>query len=187
MINKFFEYVANPLAYDKPTGAGYKSCSGKNKRRTRLPEPVMFTERVVAEEPAAKSPLDDVHSEEEIDDEEDPFNPQRSVAQKYDLIHRKDTKLCPKKVTTYQSCPTSFRQSDVVLRKTYGTREFTDKTGKQKLVNGNIYLHFLQKCHKKIDKDFSYQLVHLPLKTQELCPKSALECFRKRKMKFDKE
>ena len=187
MINKFFEYVANPLAYDKPTGAGYKSCSGKNKRRTRLPEPVMFTERVVAEEPAAKSPLDDVHSEEEIDDEEDPFNPQRTVAQKYDLVHRKDTKLCPKKVTTCQSCPTSFRQSDVVLIKTYGTREFTDKSGKQKLVNGNIYLHFLQKCHKKFDKNFSYQLVHLPLKTQELCPKSALECFRKRKMKFDKE
>ena len=116
MINKFFEYVPNPLAYDKPTGAGYKSCSGKNKRKTRLPEPGMFTERVVAEEPAAKSPLNDVHSEEEIDDEEDPFNPQRTVAQKYDLVHRKDTKLCPKKVTTCQSCPTSFRQSDVVLK-----------------------------------------------------------------------
>ena len=56
LINKFFEHIPNPLAYDKPIGAGYKSCSGKNKRRARLPEPVMFTERVVAEEPAAKSP-----------------------------------------------------------------------------------------------------------------------------------
>ena len=119
----------------KPTGVEYKPCSGENKRRARLPEPVMFTERVVAEEPAAKSPLNDVHSEEEIDDEEDPFNPQRTVVQKYDLVHRKDTKLCPKKVSTCQSCPTSFWKSNV-----YGTREFTDKSGKQKLVGQRKFI-----------------------------------------------
>ena len=101
---------------------------------------------MVVEKPAAKSPLNDVHSEEEIDNEEDPFNPQRTVVQKYDLVHRKDMKLCPKKVTTCQSCPTSFRQFDAVLIRTYGTQEFTDKSENQKLVNGNLYLHFLEKC-----------------------------------------
>ena len=143
-------------------------------------------ERVQGESSHKKARLQE--EEEQVlseSSDDDPFNPERTVTKKYYLVHRQDVKMCPKKVTTCQSCPNAFLPSDIVVIRTVGTRVYLDKHGKEKTATGNIYLHFLEKCLKNHEKSFSYSKVHITKRTQELCPKAAHERFRKRRMKFD--
>lgn len=106
------------------------------------------------------------------------LDPDRQQSGEYQLVHREDTKSCPKSVSRCQQCRIAFQSSDVVLIKTTGVREITDKDGKQKRYMGNIYLHYLTKCLKSYDQKFDFLKVNAPKKTQELLPARAVESLR---------
>ena len=187
VINAFNKFVPRSYQYEKPKSAGYKPNAGKQKRRARLPDPEMFKERIdVAMERPAKLPREDGNVIDDADlDIDSAFNPDRKTSVRYDLVHRSDTKNCPKKVTVCNSCPIPYGPQDIALVRTTGTREFTTKSGKEKQVSGNIYMHFLDKCLKKQNKDFTYNFIRVPKKTQELCGPNVIASFKKRGMIID--
>ena len=77
----------------------------------------------------------------------DPLNPFRIETHLYHLVHREDTKNCPRQVARCEQCRFNFTNADTVFVCTNGVREFTGpKTGKQRRQSGNIYLHYLKKC-----------------------------------------
>eukprot|EP00794_Sanderia_malayensis_P005835 gene5835-6532_t len=106
------------------------------------------------------------------------LDPDRQQSGEYQLVHRDDTKSCPKSVSRCQQCRIAFQSSDVVLIKTTGVREITDKDGKQKRYTGNIYLHYLTKCLMSYDQKFDFVKVNVPKGTQELLPAHAVESLR---------
>ena len=173
-----------PTSTKKTKSAGYKPNAGKQKRRARLPVPDMFRERIDVE-PPVKLPRDDEDDEDADLDIDSAFNPDRKTSVRYDLVHRSDTKNCPKKVSVCNSCPIPYGPQDIALVRTTGTREFITKSGKEKQVSGNIYIHFLDKCLKKQTKEFSYKFIHVSKKTQELCGAKAVESFKRRGMIID--
>ena len=76
---------------------------------------------------------------EELEDDsqvDSAFNPDRTTIKRYELVHRDNTKNCPKKVQFRQSCPVPYTNTDVVLVKIFGQREFVMKNGVFTLFNG---------------------------------------------------
>ena len=65
---------------------------------------------------------------------------------KYQLVHCDDPEMCPKSARRREHCRIAFNATDVLLVKTVGVREITDKTGSKKKFSGNIYLNYLTKC-----------------------------------------
>lgn len=60
--------------------------------------------------------------------------------------------MCPKSVQRCEQCRVAFGKNDVVLVKTVGSRERTDKNGKSIKYQGNVYLHYLTTCLKEYDQ-----------------------------------
>ena len=88
------------------------------------------------------------------------LNPYRVKENNYMLVHRDDLKNCPKAVIRCQKCRVSFDSSDVVIIKTSGRRDGTDrKTGQPTVRTGNIYLHNMLDCLSQYDKNFKYTSV----------------------------
>lgn len=54
------------------------------------------------------------------------LDPDRISGKQYDLVHRHDTKLCPKTVMRCEQCRIAFNQADVVLVKSVGRIKKTD-------------------------------------------------------------
>ena len=148
-----------------------------------MPEPEMFVDIILGRLPKLRR--DDDDEDEEDDDSDSAFNPNRKTSLRYDLVHRSDTKNCPKKVSVCNSCPVPYGPQDIVLVRTTGTRDFITKSGKEKQATGNIYIHFLDKCLRKQNKDFSYAFIHVLKKTQELCGDKGVLSFKRRGMKID--
>ena len=98
------------------------------------------------------------------------LDPDRITGNQYDLVHRQDTKLCPKSVTRCEQCRIVFNQSDAVVVKSVGLRERTDKNGKTVKYTGNLYLHFLTKCLQEYDQKFSFNAVTVPTRTLGFLP-----------------
>ena len=87
------------------------------------------------------------------------FDPDREIVCPYYLIHRKDTKQCPKSVKRCESCKRVFSAADHILVKTTGEREFVDKKGKVVRQNGNVYLHYLTSCLKEHKPSFTFDQI----------------------------
>ena len=107
----------------------------------------------------------------------DPCDPDRKICHMYYLVHRKDKKNCPTKVSRCNSCKLKFQIHDVVVVCTQGTREWTDKDGTKKSSSGNIYLHYLSKCLEGNDGEFKFTNIIILKETLKLLPDSALERF----------
>lgn len=112
------------------------------------------------------------------------LDPDRQITGAYQLVHREDSKLCPKSVARCEQCRIAFQSSDVVLVKTTGLREITDKDGQRKRYTGKIYLHYLTKCLKLYDQNFDFAKVSVPKKTQELLPANALHILKTKGLTF---
>jgi hypothetical protein len=97
----------------------------------------------------------------------DILNPDRITGKQYDLVHRDDTKLCPKGVQRCEQCRVNFNQADKVIVKSVGIRERTDKSGKVVKYTGNVYLHYLTNCLKEYDQNFPFKIMQSPFR-QEL-------------------
>jgi hypothetical protein len=110
----------------------------------------------------------------------DVLNPDRIAGKQFDLVHRNDNKLCPKSVKRCEQCRISFNQADLVLVKTVGVREHTDKSGKHVKHMGNVYLHYLTKCLKEFDQNFSFGAVNVPARTLTFLPKRSSEKLREK-------
>eukprot|EP00794_Sanderia_malayensis_P003823 gene3823-4354_t len=62
--------------------------------------------------------------------EVDPLNPDRHIHNSFSLVHKADQKNCLASVKRCQSCKRSFTESDWVLVKTKGKREWTSSNDK---------------------------------------------------------
>jgi hypothetical protein len=76
-----------------------------------------------------------------------------------------------------EQCRVSFHQADIVLVKTVGIRERTDKSGKQVKYSGNVYLHYLTKCLTDFDQNFSFSAITVPARTLTFLPEGSRETF----------
>ncbi len=102
------------------------------------------------------------------------LDPERIQGKMYDLVHR-DDKMCPKTVQRCEQCRVAFNTGDKVLVKTVGVRERTDRSGKVVKYSGNVYLHFLTRCLKEYDQNFSFNAIRVPMNTLKLLPKGSKE------------
>jgi len=109
----------------------------------------------------------------------DPLNPNRILQKEFYLVHRQDTKNCPRKVKRCHSCKRLFCEVDWVVVKTDGAREYTnEKTGKQVTYHGNIYIHYLNACLSEYQQNFSFAMVKVLPSTLSLLPNTAEQRFR---------
>ena len=86
------------------------------------------------------------------------LDPDRQIDKTFYLVHRKDTKNCPKTVTRCEVCRRAFNEANnLVVVKTNGERElYNKKVQKKRKATGNVYLHYLFKCLSEFDQAFSY-------------------------------
>ena len=61
----------------------------------------------------------------------------------------------------------AFNTTDILLLKTVGVREKTDKTGSKKKFSGNICLYYLTNCLREYDLNFTFKMVSVAKGTQE--------------------
>ena len=88
-----------------------------------------------------------------------------------------------------EQCRVAFQQADIVLVKTVGVRERTDRSGKLVKYTGNVYLHFLTKCLKEFDQNFKFSAVTVPSKTRKFLPDGSRENLEAKglKVEYDEE
>ena len=136
--------------------------------------------------PAVETSTSKTNAGEEIENEPfDPLDPDRIISTLYHLVHKNDENNCPLSVKRCNSCKLLFQSHDVVLVKTKGTREWTDKKGMKKVSNGNIYLHYLRKCLTDHDRKFQFTNVIVLKATSNNLPESAVEKFKSKGLKFE--
>ena len=102
--------------------------------------------------------------------EGDILNPDRITGKQYDLVHKDDTKLCPKSVSRCEQCRVAFNTSDKV-----GVRERTDKSGKIDTYTGNINLNYLTNCLKEYYQNSAFNAINVPSRTMNFLPKGSRE------------
>ena len=115
----------------------------------------------------------------------DRLDPDRAPRQDYDLVHRSDNKMCPKTVQRCEQCRIAFGRNDVVLVKTVGSRERTDKNGKTVKYQGNVYLHYLTSCLREYDQNFSFKNVVVSARTLALLPDNSRQIFLDKGLKVE--
>lgn len=81
--------------------------------------------------------------------------------------------------------PDCFWKKDVVLVKTVGSRERTDKNGKTVKYQGNVYLHYLTSCLREYDQNFSFKNVVVSARTLALLPDNSRQIFLDKGLKGD--
>ena len=113
------------------------------------------------------------------------LDPDRDQPEKYQMVHRDDPKLCPKSVRRCEHCRLAFNATDILLVKTVGVREITDKKGSKKKLSGNIYLHYLTNCLRNYNLNFNFKMVSVPKRSQEKLPEGGPEQSRKKGMILD--
>ena len=88
-----------------------------------------------------------------------------------------------------EQCRVAFQQADIVLVRTVGVREQTDRSGELVKYTGNAYLHFLTKCLKEFDQNFKFSAVTMPSKTQKFLPDGNRENLEVKglKVEYDEE
>ena len=101
------------------------------------------------------------------------------------MVHRDDAKLCLKSVRRCEHCRLAFNATDILLVKTVGVREITDKKGSKKKLSGNIYLHYLTNCLRNYNLNFNFKMVSVPKRSQEKLPEGGPEQIRKKGMILD--
>ena len=72
-----------------------------------------------------------------------------------------------------------------MLVKTVGVREITDKAGSKKKFSGNVYMHYLTKCLREYDFNFTFKMVSVPKGTQEKLREWGPKQSRKKRMILD--
>ena len=111
--------------------------------------------------------------------EMDPLDPMRAETHMYHLVHREDTKNCPRQVKRCEQCRFQFTNADIVIVRTNGVREFTcPKTGKLRKQSANVYLHYLRSCLKGYDGKFQFPAIVVLRDTLKLLPDSSIEKFK---------
>ena len=73
----------------------------------------------------------------------------------------------------------------MVLVKTVGSRERTDKNGKTVKYQGNVYLHYLTSCLREYDQNFSFKNVVVSARTLALLPDNSRQIFLDKGLKGD--
>ena len=92
---------------------------------------------------------------------------------------------CPKTVQRCEQCRIAFGRNDVVMVKTVGNRERTDKNGKTVKYQGNVYLHYLTSCLREYDRNFSFKNVVVSARTLALLPDNSRQIFLDKGLKVE--
>ena len=93
--------------------------------------------------------------------------------------------MYPKSVRQCKHCWIAFNATNILLVKTVGVREITEKKFLKRKFSGNWYLHYLTKCLRKYDLNFNFKMVSIPKGTQEKLPEGGPEQIRKKGMILD--
>ena len=117
----------------------------------------------------------------------DELNPDRILGKQFDLVHRDDKKLCPSGVQRCEQCRISFNQADKAIVKTVGVRERTEKSGKICRYTGNVYLHYLTKCLKDYNQNFSFRAVKVPSRTLTFLPEGSAAKLKEKGLQVENE
>ena len=118
--------------------------------------------------------------------EMDPLDPMRTETHMYHLVHREDTKNCPRQVKRCEQCRFQFTNADIVIVRTNGVREFTcPKTGKLRKQSANVYLHYLRSCLKGYDGKFQFPAIVVLRDTLKLLPDSSIVKFKQLKLQVE--
>ena len=201
--NAFFSYTPGiSEAFQWPANAGLKGNEIRRRRRDQE-EAEMFVSRFENQrqlgsshmhvEPKTVSPIkirktcEGNYAAEKVRRHEkaatamnDPLDPMRTETKMYHLVLREDLSNCPKSVKRCQECMGPFTNADVVIFKTFGVREFTDKkTGQQKRQSGNVYLQYLRQCLMKYDPKFIFPAIVVLKETLNRLPGEAVQKFRR--------
>ncbi|PFX17680.1 hypothetical protein AWC38_SpisGene17985 [Stylophora pistillata] len=180
-LNAFRNFVPKSFnMYKRPSSAGLKGSPSNKARRANLPEPEVFADRVNAAashayssaKPTAQSaaqPKTVTPVQKSTSNNKNAavnfLDLDRISGKQYELVSRDDNKLCPRAVQRCKQCRVSFNQADIVLVKSVGVRERTDKSGKVVRYTGNVYFHFLTKCLKEYDQKFEFSAITVPSRT----------------------
>jgi len=181
-IQAFLKFSPKPSQlYHKPASAGLKR-PGQKRRSSE--EATIFIECPTSSPsssaaPSSSKPLSSASpslsatslSATQLDSQEEGdellgFDPDRATSNSYEIVVRGGN--CPKSVKRCESCKFPFNKFDKVLVKTVGVREFTDKNGHKKSATGNVYFHYLSKCLREHDHNFSFSKITVPAETQNL-------------------
>ena len=81
------------------------------------------------------------------------------------MVHGGDSILHPKSVRRCKHCRIAYNATNILLARTVGVREITDKSGSRKKFSGIICLHYLTKCLRDYDLNFYIKTFRVPKRT----------------------
>ena len=162
-MRKFLQFTPSHK-YKKPSNAGLKAPQVKKTRRNQH-EAELFQDRIVVSARESVTPLKLQKAGDTGDWVLEMSNKPRYQGNElvaidlfrteinlYHSMHRDDPKNCPQKVIRCEYCKILFTNTDIILIKTKGKRQFTcPKTREEKCHVANVYLHYLQSCFKGYD------------------------------------
>jgi len=153
--------------HPKPANAGKKK--SKHQKRRQI-EPELFAEKSLSVSPVKLMKKKDdwkvLGNHGTNKDDDLILDPDRATVNPFLLVRRNDYDNCPKKVKRCEACKILFT-TDIVVIKTSGEREFTDKKGKKNHQHGNVYIHYLTKCIRQYDPMFTFSQLVVPESTQD--------------------
>ena len=84
-----------------------------------------------------------------------------------------------------QACMRSFGEADILVVKTIGSRKFfCGKSGKERTKQGQIYLHDVNGCLKKYDRNYTPKKMVVPQVTSSRLDKNIIKHYKLKGMKF---
>ena len=89
-------------------------------------------------------------------------------------------------VTMCEQCRVAFNQSNTVVVKSVEVRQRTNKYGKIVKYTGNLHLHFLTKCFKEYDLNFTFKAVTVSTRTLGFLPTGSKEKLLEKGLRVEK-
>ena len=134
-MEAFFDFTPKTIdQYKKPASAGH-NMQPRKKRRCEQIEPEFQVDRIQTKN--SDSTTASSTSKNNFP-KINPLDPDRPAGQEFYLVHRSDHKNCPSKTKRCHSCKRLFSNTDWVVVRTEGQREYTNPQGKIMKSNGNV-------------------------------------------------
>ena len=161
--------------------AGHKTQPTRKKRRSEQAEAEFQVYRLQANETLVVPSSSFSTTPSSIN----PLDPDRPVGQGCYLVHRNDKKNCPSKTKRCHACKRLFSDTDWVVVKTEGQREYTNPQGKIIKSKGNVYIHYLSGCLSEFKQNFNYSSILVLKSTLDLLPEGSAQTLKDKGLKFE--
>ena len=181
-MEAFFEFSPKAInQYKKSASAGHKTQPTRKKRKSEQAEAEFQVYRLQANETLVVPSSSFSTTPSSIN----PLDPDRPVGQGCYLVHRNDKKNCPSKTKRCHACKRLFSDTDWVVVKTEGQREYTNPQGKIIKSKGNVYIHYLSGCLSEFKQNFNYSSILVLKSTLDLLPEGSAQTLKDKGLKFE--